>query len=79
MGDSKAAPRIRSTARIYRAMIALHGERKKEALDLLAEARKTMLPLPGNESAPLANGGGKDDLIAWLAWKEAQAMLNAKP
>ena len=34
-----------------------------------------MKPLPSDENNPLAKGIGDGDLIMWLAYKEAKAML----
>jgi hypothetical protein len=34
-----------------------------------------MKPLPKDEQNPLANNANHDDLILWLAYKEAKAML----
>jgi hypothetical protein len=40
-----------------------------------AEAAATMKPLPEDEQNPLANNATHDDLILWLAYKDAKAML----
>jgi tetratricopeptide (TPR) repeat protein len=63
---------------IYRAMIAIRAGRSDDARRLLDDAATRMRPLPVDASAPLADGGDHDDLINWLAWQEAQAMLKAK-
>jgi hypothetical protein len=34
-----------------------------------------MKPLPGDENNPLAGNGTPDDLILWLAYKEAKAII----
>ena len=34
-----------------------------------------MKPLPIDEKNPLANDANHDDLIIWLAYKEAKALL----
>jgi hypothetical protein len=34
-----------------------------------------MKPLPQDEQNPFANGAYYDDLILWLAYKEAKAMI----
>ncbi len=34
-----------------------------------------MKPLPVDEQKPLLGGGGHDDLVMWLAYKEAKAMI----
>jgi hypothetical protein len=43
----------------------------------VAETEANMKPLPTDEKAPLAKGANHDDLILWLAYKEAKALLNA--
>jgi hypothetical protein len=48
-----------------------HDEARKLAL----AAAATMKPLPKDEQNPLANHATHDDLILWLAYKEAKAML----
>jgi hypothetical protein len=35
--------------------------------------------LPKDEQNPLDNGAGWDDLILWLAYKEAKAMIQFDP
>jgi hypothetical protein len=34
-----------------------------------------MRPLPVDEKNPLNGGGSADDLIAWMAYKEAKALI----
>jgi hypothetical protein len=34
-----------------------------------------MKPLPTDESNPLAGNADRDDLVLWLAYKEAKAMI----
>jgi hypothetical protein len=48
----------------------------EEARRLALEAAAKMKPLPKDDEAPLA--GGADDLILWLAYKEARARLNLR-
>ena len=45
------------------------------ARKLFTEAAAKMKPLPVDEQKPLASGADQDDLIMWLAYKEAKAML----
>jgi hypothetical protein len=63
---------------IYRAMIAVRTGRLEDAHRLLDDAAARMRPLPIDAQDPLAQGGDHDDLITWLAWNEAQAMLKAR-
>jgi hypothetical protein len=37
-----------------------------------------MKPLPVDEQRPLAGGADYDDLIMWLAYKEARVLLNLR-
>ena len=46
-----------------------------EARKLAIAAAAKMKPLPKDEQNPLADGAGHDDLILWLAYKEAKAMI----
>ena len=46
-----------------------------EARALFDEAAAAMKPLPADERKPFADGAGPDDVIVWLAYKEAKAML----
>lgn len=48
-----------------------NDEARKPAL----AAAANMKPLPKDEQNPLANGAYYDDLILWLAYKEAKAMI----
>lgn len=63
-----------STVPIYRAMVALQQGRNGDADRLLGDAAKRMRPLPAERQDPFAYGGDHDDLIAWLAWGEVQAL-----
>ena len=46
-----------------------------EARKLAIGAAAQMKPLPKDEQNPLANDAYWDDLILWLAYKEAKAMI----
>jgi serine/threonine protein kinase/tetratricopeptide (TPR) repeat protein len=65
------------TTQFYRAMIAVKQSRMEDARRLFDEGTALTPSLPTDESAPLADGGDHDTLIAWLALKEARAMLDA--
>jgi hypothetical protein len=45
------------------------------ARKLATEAAAKMWPLPVDEQKPLACGGNENELIMWLAYKEAKAMI----
>jgi hypothetical protein len=46
-----------------------------EAHKLAIAAAAKMKPLPRDENNPLAGNGTPDDLILWLAYKEAKATI----
>ncbi len=72
------------TARFYLAMCLFHSGKTDEARELFAAALDNMPPLPANDENPLANHPTNplldhpsiDDLVLWLACKEARAMLD---
>jgi tetratricopeptide (TPR) repeat protein len=73
--DGKNNRHVRGTSAFYRAM-SLHRRGKlDEARKLATEAAATMRPLPADGQYPLAGGASHDDLILWLAYKEAKAMI----
>ena len=49
--------------------------KKVEARKLATEAVAKMKPLPEDEKHPLSGGANHDDLMLWLAYKEAMAMI----
>jgi tetratricopeptide (TPR) repeat protein len=49
--------------------------RANEASKVASEAVIRMKPLPADEQNPLAGATNHDDLILWLAYKEAKAMI----
>jgi hypothetical protein len=49
--------------------------KRDQARKLAAAAAAKMKPLPNDEQNPLANNAYYDDLILWLACKEAKAMI----
>jgi WD40 repeat protein/tRNA A-37 threonylcarbamoyl transferase component Bud32 len=59
----------------YRAMILFRQGNSGEARQLAITAAAKMKPLPRDENNPLAGTGTLDDLILWLAYKEAKAMI----
>jgi hypothetical protein len=46
-----------------------------EARKLATEAAAKMKPLPTDDQNPMAGGADHDDLILWLAYKEAKALI----
>jgi len=67
---------ITLTSEFYRAMSLFRQGKPDEARKLATDAAVQMHPLP-DESNPLAdNDVGHDDLILWLAYKEAKALIS---
>jgi tetratricopeptide (TPR) repeat protein len=67
---------VKGTAAFYRAMSLFRQGKKDEARKVATEAAATMKPLPADKQNPLAGGANHDDLILWLAYKEAKALLD---
>jgi WD40 repeat protein/serine/threonine protein kinase len=59
----------------YRAMSLFRQGKPDDACKLGIAAAAKMKPLPKGERNPLANNASYDDLILWLAYKEAKAMI----
>ncbi len=68
-------PQVTGIAAFYRAMSLFRQGKHDEARTLALAAAAKMKPLPKDEQNPLANNATHDDLILWLAYKEAKAML----
>jgi hypothetical protein len=66
---------ISVTSAFYRAMSLFRLGNDTEARKVATEAAAQMKPLPADEKNPLDANSGHDDLILWLAYKEAKAML----
>jgi WD40 repeat protein/serine/threonine protein kinase len=64
------------TANFYRAMSLFRQGKEVEAQKLATEAAAQMKPLPKDDKNPLAGGATADDLMLWLAYKEAKAMVH---
>jgi hypothetical protein len=67
---------IQGTADFYRAMSLFQQGRKDEARALVTATEAKMKPFPADETNPLAQGD-HDDLILWLACREAKALQKA--
>jgi len=59
----------------YRAMSLYRRGKLDEARTLATAAAAKMKPLPADERNPLAGDAHHDDLILWLAYKEAKALI----
>jgi tetratricopeptide (TPR) repeat protein len=68
---------IQGTARLYRAMSLFRQGKLEEARKLFEQAEAQVSPFPKDESKPFLDGkpATYDDLICWLAYKEAKALI----
>ncbi|MES2921437.1 MAG: tetratricopeptide repeat protein, partial [Verrucomicrobiota bacterium] len=66
---------IEGTGRFYRAMVLWRQGKDAEARKLFAEAEVLVPSLPNDPREVLLNGVDQDDLVFWLAYKEAKAQL----
>jgi tetratricopeptide (TPR) repeat protein len=72
---AKNNPQMAGTATFYRAMSLFRQGKENEARKLATEAAAQMKPLPKDEQNPLAGGASSDDLLLWLAYKEAKGLM----
>jgi hypothetical protein len=78
LAAEKAGPNNRfvtGTSPFYRAMSLFRQGNQEEARKLVIAAVAKMKPLPKDENNPLGSYADHDDLILWLAYKEAKAMI----
>ena len=73
--EVKMTDLVAGTSAFYRAMSLFRRGRSDEARKLATEAAATMRPFPADERNALAGGASHNDLILWLAYKEAKAMI----
>jgi hypothetical protein len=68
---------IVGTARLFCAMSLFRQDQPEEARTLFGQAEAQMPPLPKDESKPFVGGrpAYHDELICWLAYKEARALI----
>jgi tetratricopeptide (TPR) repeat protein len=71
----KDNPHLTGTSAFYRAMSLFRQGKQDEARTLAVSAAATMKPLPKDEKNPLAGDASADDLILWLAYKEAKDLI----
>ncbi len=74
-GDGRMNDILAGTSSFYRAMSLFRQGKNDEARALATEAAAKMKPLPGDEQNPMAGGADHDNLILWLAYKEAKALI----
>ena len=84
-GDSHDIPvddqhALQETARFFRAMSLFHEGKLEETRKLFSQAGAQMPPLPKDENKPIVDGRGAslDDLITWMAYKEARALIEGQ-
>jgi WD40 repeat protein/tetratricopeptide (TPR) repeat protein len=78
LAATKANPNnslVIGTSAFYRAMSLFRRGEPDEAKKLAAAAAGKMKPFPKDEMNPLTGDASQDDLILWLAYKEAQSMI----
>ena len=66
---------VSGTSAFYRAMSLFRQGKEVEAHKLATEAVAKMKPLPADEKNPLVGDANADDLILWMAYKEARALI----
>jgi tetratricopeptide (TPR) repeat protein len=72
-------PHVAGTSALYRAMSLFRQGKEDEARKLATAAAATMKPLPKDDKNPLAGNASPDDLILWMAYKEAKALIKFEP
>ena len=75
MNDPGKTDALSGTSAFYRAMSLFRQGKTDLARKLATEAAAKMKPPPVDEQKPLLGGADTDDLIMWLAYKEAKAMI----
>ena len=63
---------IARTSAFYRALSLFRQGKPDEARQLATQAAAKMKPLPKDAKNPTTDGGYHDDLILWLAYREAK-------
>ena len=74
-GAGKENIHISGTSAFYHAMSLFRQGKEVEARRIATEAASGMKPLPADENSPLTGGANHDDLIIWIAFKEAKGLL----
>jgi hypothetical protein len=72
-------PLVAGTSSLYRAMSLFRQGKEDEARKLATAAAAKMKPLPKDEKNPLADNAYPDDLILWMAFKEAKSLIKFEP
>ena len=66
---------VSGTAAFYRAMSLFRQGKAAEAHKVATEAVANVKPLPADEKNPLVRNANADDVILWLAYKEAKELI----
>ena len=66
---------IQGTAQLYRAMALAKRGRREDARQLVSQVAETMNPLPADDRQLVVGGIDVNDLVLWLAYKEAEAQV----
>ena len=69
------APYVSVTSAWYRAMSLFRQGQEALAHKLATETVAKMRPLPTDEKNPLGDKDNADDLILWMAFKEAKVLI----
>jgi hypothetical protein len=70
---------VAAPSAFYRAMSQFRQGKEDEARKLAIEAASKMKPLPKDEKNPLAGNAYHNDLIVWMAYKEAIGLIPFEP
>ncbi len=73
--SAKGNSRVQAPAQLFHAMSLFRQGRTNEAQRLFADSSAVFRAPPSDERNPLTSGGNHDDMIIWLAHKEAKALL----
>jgi serine/threonine protein kinase/WD40 repeat protein len=71
----KSTPSVTGPSAFYRALSLFRQGKSDEARRLASAAAAKMPPLPRDENNPLTGKATPEDLIQWLAYKEAKALM----
>jgi serine/threonine protein kinase/tetratricopeptide (TPR) repeat protein len=63
----------------FRTMVLFRQGQAGDARKLFEATVSRMRPLPDDDQNPLASGASGDDMIVWLAYREAATMLGVEP
>jgi len=72
----KNTNRVPGISDFYRAMSLFKQNKQEEARTVATAAAAKMKSLPTDEQNPLAGNANYDDLILWLGYKEAKALIH---